>query len=134
MPTHASPGGCSSDHLVDHQHLFAEEQDGVKRGNCVSGVVRNALARNLRYHGGNAAHEYSTFLGSLYLAINNNSVTGFLVEQTVISYILQNGVPGRNLGKSIIFRGVFPEILVATRTILYCPFAYNFRAIDCTLS
>jgi len=65
--------------------------------------------------------------------ISNEAVTGFFIEENLLSTISLTGQEiGRNISKPMhteMFRG-YPTFVITEEPILYCPIRFNFRAID----
>ncbi|KAF8537366.1 hypothetical protein BDD12DRAFT_847117 [Trichophaea hybrida] len=74
------------------------------------------------------------FLSALDDNIDNPSITGFFIEQAVLSYI---GSQGLNISKGIcspmetvMFAGNYPRYNMQRKLALYCPLKFNLQAID----
>ncbi len=98
------------------------------------GVARDAAARMLRHFGKINSGE-NQFLQSLNDYIHNPSVTGFFIEQAVLSSIANNGLQLNDINKpmnTVMFSDYPPYGKQENKndTILYCPLAFNFGAID----
>jgi hypothetical protein len=119
--------------LVDHQFFYDEFKNGGLVGNYTCGIARNAVAVALRTK---LVHFADTdFLTSLPNYIDNPSVTGFMIEQAVLSSIQTRGLAiGRNVYKSmelVMFDGSFPNFRIDRQNpVLYCPRQYNFQGVD----
>ena len=78
--------------LIDHRYFYEEFDTAhemyVAHYSC--GVARHAVAVELRANNVDFADD--EFLTSLPEYINNPSVTGFLIEQAIISWIAKNGL------------------------------------------
>jgi hypothetical protein len=120
--------------LVDHRYFYNEQTQEGNVGNYTCGVVRNAVAMELRANGWNFAD--TDFLRSLPDYINNPCVAGFMIEQAVLSSIGSHGLAiGTSINKPmqvVMFEDKFPDFLTnkTDRPVLYCPRQFNFRGID----
>ena len=121
-------------HVVDHRYFFATQSGDAEIGPDTCGIAREAVARALRLYGRNTSGDYQFLLRALTTFTNSPSVTGFLIEQTVLSSI---GARGLDIGEEISspmetigFRGEFPEIEPDIKLALYCPLRSNFPGID----
>ena len=120
--------------LVDHRFFYDEYTNNTFVANYTCGLARNAVAAVLREGGEHFVD--MDFLKSIYDNINNPSVSGFIIEQAILSSIGSNGLAIRDCINQpmtvVIFEAEFPEFridLTDTR-VLYCPKKFNFRAID----
>ena len=121
--------------VVDHRYFFATRApSGARIGAYTCGVAREALARGLRRYGRNALGDFYFLLRALPMFADNPSVTGFLIEQAVLSSIGNKGLDiseGINSPmETVMFGGDFPEIHTRKPLTLYCPLQCNLRAID----
>ena len=122
--------------LVDHRYFYQDykKELGAYVGNYTCGLARNAVATELRVQGVNFAD--IDFLSSLPDYIHNPSITGFMIEQAVLSSIKSHGLDiGAGINhpmKLVMFEGNFPrfETKVRKQPVLYCPQQFNFRGID----
>lgn len=121
-------------HVVDHRYFFATQSGSAEIGSYTCGIAREAVARALRLYGRNTSVDYQFLLRALTTFANNPSVTGFLIEQAVLSSI---GARGLDIGEeisspmeTIVFHGEFPEIKPDIKLALYCPLRPDFPAID----
>jgi hypothetical protein len=73
--------------LVDHRYFY--EEGGIGKYAC--GVARIAAARQLRYYGVSRFGD-ARCLSALNHYISNPSVTGFILEQAVLSSITSRGL------------------------------------------
>ena len=122
-------------HLIDHRYFYDEidPKTGKIVGHYTCGICRNAVtgtlfANKLRF-------EDTDFMLSLPNFINNPSVTGFMLELSVLQSIAQEGLRfERTLAKSMTmtpFVGDFPSFDTTTNErVLYTPRTFNFRCID----
>lgn len=122
--------------LVDHRFFFDKvmEKDGPVVLNYTCGLARNAVAREL--HGNKVNLSDIDFWRPLRDHINNPCVTGFIIEQVIISRISFSGlnIAGKGLDKSmpvVLFSGTFPDFQTGiTEPLLYCPQKFNYPNID----
>ena len=79
-------------YIVDHRYSY-DEFDPTRAifvAHYTCGLARNAVAAELRAN--NVDFADKGFLNSLPKYINNPSMTGFMIEQAVISWIAHNGL------------------------------------------
>jgi hypothetical protein len=132
------PGSVAWPEFIDHRYFYSEFKSssfGVgDYGNYTCGLVRDAVAGKLRAKEVDFAD--TDFLKSLPDYINNPSVTGFMIEQAVLSSIVSNGLAiGGGIGKPmrlIMFKDDIPQFRtdITDQPVLYCPRKFNFRNID----
>lgn len=107
--------------LIDYRYLYVEDRTGI--GHYVYGIAREAAARELRKFRMDRFGD-TDFLHSLDHYIHNPSVTGFFIEQDVLSTIahssLDIGIDIYKIIKTIIFKGNFPLSKGQTSLIFYC--------------
>jgi len=116
--------------LIDHRYFYHLD-NGSGQHTC--GLVRDAVAEQLLEWNLNFAD--TDFLNSLAEYIDNQSVTGFLIEYAVLSSIQSNGLAiFADLKTSMevkLFNGVSDiNMDIVDRPVLYRPRKYNFKAID----
>src|SRR5436305_15045888 len=99
------------------------------------GIARNAVATELLANKVNLSDR--DFWSTLPDHINNPCITGFIIEQAILSRISFSGlnIAGKDMNtpKSVVlFSGNFPRFRtdITGETILYCPQKFNHRAID----
>jgi hypothetical protein len=116
--------------LVDHRYFY--EEGGF--GTYACGIARIAAARQLRYYGVSRFGD-GGYLSALNQYINNPSVTGFFLEQAVLSSITSRGLDiSREISgpmKAIMFPGKvtrFDEN--QSGPVLYWPLQFNYPAVD----
>jgi hypothetical protein len=114
--------------LVDHRYFF--ERNG--HGNTTCGLVRNAVTDELLLHENFAD---TNFLLSLPHFIDNEAITGCMMEYAVLSSIQSKGLNiGEAIGTSMELRTLEgpPEFEKAPedKPVLYRPRKFNFKAID----
>ena len=118
--------------LIDNRFFFARAPDWI--GEYACGIAREAASRQLRVYKMDKFGD-TDFLISLNDYITNPSVTGFFIEQAVLSSIAANGLEiSEQISKrmnTVMFKGDIPDF---NRTegdpVLYCPIDFNYRAID----
>ena len=115
--------------LIDHRYFY---QLG-KRGSYSCDIARNAAAQQLDLFKADFAD--SNFLISLLYYIDNPSVTGFMIEQAVLSSIGSTGLAiNAQIGESMDVRPLMKEPNFATnvteKPVLYRPIEFNYKAID----
>ena len=122
--------------LVDHRYFYDEfdpKQKGFV-GKYTCGLSRNAVAASLLTNKVNFANK--DFLRSLPDYINNPSVSGFIIEQAVLSSIATSGLdikkPEINRPMNVVsLQGRRPNFHTETKKpVLYIPQVFNFRGID----
>src|SRR5438270_6723922 len=132
-----SPSSMDISKLVDHRYFFDEfnEDERANIGNYTCGLVRNAVVTELHEKKVNLSD--NDFWNSLLNHINNPSITGFIIEQAILSRISFSGlnIAGRGINTSmsvVLFSGSFPDFQTGTtgKSILYCPHKFNYRGID----
>src|SRR5438270_8118859 len=132
-----SPSSKMIPELVDHRYFFDEfnEDRRVNVANYTCGLVRNAVATELHEKKVNLSD--NDFWNSLLNHINNPCITGFIIEQAILSRISFSGlnIAGRDINTSmsvVLFSGSFPDFQTGTtgKSILYCPHKFNYRGID----
>ena len=116
--------------LVDHQYFY--EEGGFGKYAC--GVARIAAAKQLRYYGVSRFGDAGC-LSALNHYISNPSVTGFILEQAVLSSITSRGLDiSREISgpmKAIMFLGnvtIFDEN--ESGPALYWLMQFNYPAVD----
>ena len=116
--------------LVDHRYFY--EEGGIGKYAC--GVARIAAARQLRYYGVSRFGDAGC-LSALNHYISNPSVTGFILEQAVLSSITSRGLDiSREISgpmKAIMFPGnvtIFDEN--ESGPALSWPRQFNYPAVD----
>jgi hypothetical protein len=118
---------------IDHRYSYVKE-DGTAAYAC--GIAREAAARRLR------EHNMTTFasldsLDRLEKYINNPSITGFFIEQAVLSSIVTNGLETMGVNTQVrqeMFVNDYPIFNKSRRGwTLYCPLRFNYPAIDAIL-
>ncbi|KAG0128866.1 hypothetical protein HOY82DRAFT_621391 [Tuber indicum] len=121
--------------LIDHRYFYEWCPTAATRhevGAYACGVARDAVVKKLRKYGKNKFGD-ADFLKALDEYINNEAVTGFFIEENLLSTISLNGLEiGRDISKPMdtqMFRG-YPTFTITKQPILYCPIQFNFRAID----
>ena len=123
--------------LVDHRYFYAEcpphSQTHLKVGKHACGIARDAAARQLRlFRMGNFGD--TDFLKALNDYIDNPSVTGFFIEQAVLSSIASRGLDiSKDISTpmdTVMFAGNFPTLEKKSNPVLYCPLKFNYRGID----
>ena len=118
------------DELVDHRYFY---QDSKRVGNYTCGIARETAARMLRYFRMNDFGN-TNFLQALDHYINNPSVTGFFIEQAVLSCIANRGLDlSKELRKpitTVMFLGDYSIYNLRSDLTLYCPLSFNLRGID----
>ncbi|KAG0127522.1 hypothetical protein HOY82DRAFT_625038 [Tuber indicum] len=101
-------------------------------GAYACGIARDAAVKQLWKYGKNKFGD-ADFLKALDEYINNEAVTGFFIEENLLSTISLSGLEiGRNISKPMdtqMFRE-YPTFAITEQPILYCPMQFNFRAID----
>lgn len=126
--------------LVDHRFFFDEfnEKKRVHVANYTCGLARNAVATQLHVEKVNLSN--SNFWGSLLNHINNPCITGFIIEQAILSRISFDGlnVAGKDINtpmSMVSFSGSFPYFRtdITEQPILYCPRKFNYRGIDAVI-
>jgi hypothetical protein len=121
--------------LVDHRYFYDkfDREHGAYMGHYTCGLSRDTVAKMLlASHVRFADHD---FLLSLPDYINNPSVSGFMIEQAVLSSIALNGLditPETNRPMEVnLFSGGFPDLYPETQNpVLHLPQVSNFAAID----
>ena len=118
------------DKLIDYRYFYV--QDDVGKYAC--GIAREAAARQLRCFGIDKFGD-KNFLIALDDYIGNPSVTGFFIEQAVLSSIASRGL---NVSKEI--SGPMTIVMFAEKypifdkdiseAVLYCPLKFNYGGID----
>src|SRR5947207_1754149 len=109
--------------IYDHRHFYI----AASRGHCVSGLVRNAMARFLREYNSGMFLKQHWFIS--LLDTKNPSMQGFIVEQLILSTISLKGFNGYKPSKTISYSDS-PKIEWECQEALYLPLSFNFRAID----
>jgi hypothetical protein len=121
--------------LVDHRYFYdkfdPELSDYVGYYTC--GLSRDTVAKMLL--ASHVCFAGSDFLQSLPNYINNPSVSGFMIEQAVLSSIALNGLritPETNHPMEVnLFSGRLPRLRPETENpVLHLPILSNFAAID----
>jgi hypothetical protein len=117
--------------LADHRYFYTIGRVG--RYAC--GIAREAAARRLRLYG-----QTPVPIGDLSVAleqyIDNPSVTGFMVEQAVLSWISTNGLASVDINldgrmKPVAFENSTLDFSPQEQEpILYWPRSFNFCGID----
>ena len=122
--------------LVDHRYFYDENDPklGQYVGYYTCGLAAKAIGTMLLATS-NLRFADRDFLKSLPEYINNPSVTGFMIEQAVLSSIALNGLNIRqetNRSMEVkLFKG--PTVRLDPNTenpVLYIPTAFNFKGID----
>ena len=116
--------------LVDHRYFYT--LGGV--GKYAYGIAREAAGRQLRKFGMTKFGDILFWL-ALDDYIDNPSVTGFFIEQAVLSSIASHGLDiAENISGPInivIFAGKFPQFDRHTHgAVLYCPLKFNYGSIN----
>jgi len=114
---------------IDHRYFFSK--DGKAQYAC--GIAREAAARQLRDH---KMTEFANLdsLNVLKEHIRNPSVTGFFIEQAVLSSIVARGLAVMNINQHVrqeMFVDDYPTFNKSLENwVLYCPMQFNYPAID----
>jgi hypothetical protein len=118
--------------LIDNRYFFAKAPSWIGEYTC--GIAREAAAKQLRRY---KADKFSDtgFLMALNNYISNSSVTGFFIEQAVLSSIASRGLEiSEQISKkmdTVMFSGDIPRF---NRTegdpVLYYPMGFNYPGID----
>jgi hypothetical protein len=123
--------------LVDHRYFFDEfdEDKRVYTACSACGVARDAVAMELLADKVNLSD--NDFWWSLPDHINNPCITGFIIEQAILSRISFSGlnIAGKDINTSmsvVIFSSSFPGFRtdITEQPILYCPEKFNYPDID----
>ncbi|PWW76378.1 hypothetical protein C7212DRAFT_343574 [Tuber magnatum] len=121
--------------LIDHWYFYEWCPTSATRhevGAYACGIARDAVVKQLHEYGKNKFGD-ADFLKALDEYIDNEAVTGFFIEENLLSTISLSGLEiGRNISKPMdmqIFRG-YPTFTITEQPILYCPMQFNFHAID----
>ena len=130
------PSSKEISNLVDHRYFYDEFDPKLKCpvGNYTCGLSRNAVAASLLTNKVNFANR--DFLESLPDYISNPCVSGFIIEQAVLSSIATSGLdikkPEINRSMNVVsFQGRRPNFHTETKKpVLYIPQVFNFRGID----
>ena len=122
----------TSSDLIDNRYFFAKAPGGV--GEYACGIAREAAARQLRRYKMDKFGD-TDFLAALNDYISNPSITGFFIEQAVLSSIASRGLEiSEQISKrmdTVMFSGDIPEFNTTKGDpVLYCPIDFNFRGID----
>jgi hypothetical protein len=117
-------------HLIDNRYFYAKSPDFVGRYAC--GIAREAAARQLRRYKVDKFGD-TDFLMALNAYIDNPSVTGFFIEQAILSSIASRGLQiSQDLSKkmdTVVFSGSIPKFnTTKSDPVLYCPI--NYRGVD----
>jgi hypothetical protein len=118
--------------LIDNRYFHAEASGWVGKYSC--GIAREAAARQLRQY---KADEFGDidFLMALNGYTDNPSVTGFFIEQAILSSIASRGLEiSEEVSKkmdTVMFSGVAPNFnTTKSDPVLYCPIDFDYRGID----
>jgi hypothetical protein len=122
--------------LVDHRYFY-DTYDSSREaflGYYTCGLAAKAIGTTLLATS-NMRFADTAFLASLPKFINNPSVSGFMIEQAVLSSIALNGLSIRNETNCLMEVKVFDGPTVKfdpgiKKPILYIPFSFNFKGID----
>jgi hypothetical protein len=117
---------------IDHRYFYVE--NGVAKYAC--GIAREAAAKLLRERNVTAfASDIS--LKELVKFIRNPSITGFFIEQAVLSSIVTNGLAVKGVlphAEQKMFNDAYPKFDTSTEDwVLYCPLRFNYPAVDAIL-
>lgn len=117
--------------LIDNRYFYSETDS---TGKYACGIAREAAARQLRRYKMDKFGD-TDFLTALNDYIGNPSVTGFFIEQAVLSSIALRGLEiAGQISKrmdTVIFDGIIPNFhMTEGDPVLYCPINYNYRGID----
>ena len=110
-------------YLIDHRFFYSEFVPNDV-GNYTCGFIRNVVVSELRMNGADFAD--TDFLTSSPDYIDNPCVTGFMIEQAILSSIVSNGLAiGESIGRPmmlVMFNDEFPKFRtdVADQPVLYC--------------
>jgi hypothetical protein len=117
--------------LIDNRYFFAKAPSWVGEYTC--GIAREAAAKQLRRYKADKFGDIG-FLMALNNYISNSSVTGFFIEQAVLSSIASRGLEiSEQISKkmdTVMFSGDIPRF---NRTegdlVLYYPMGFNYPGI-----
>jgi hypothetical protein len=122
--------------LVDHRYFYDEYDPKLEShvGHSTCGLSRKAVGTML-LASSNLRFTDKDFLKSLPEYIKNPSVTGFMIEQAVLSSNALNGLnisPETNRSMVVrLFKGQTANLDPDTEDpVLYLPHAFNFKGID----
>jgi hypothetical protein len=118
--------------LIDNRYFYSEAPDLIGKYTC--GIAREAAVRQLRRFKVDKFGN-TDFLTALNDYIDNPSVTGFFIEQAILSSIVSRGlnIQGEIYKKmdTVMFSGSFPKFdKTEGAPVLYCPINFNYRGID----
>ncbi|MCO5572260.1 hypothetical protein L7F22_026013 [Adiantum nelumboides] len=124
----------------DCRYLYFDFPSGT--GRCVCGVYRDLIAQTLQMHCKSviSQRQWQTVISREVDKQNPNpSVLGFMIEQEMISEILQNGVPlyGKKIMKctsiSYFESGQEKHLPIQEGCVLYVPHAFNYGRVDAVI-
>jgi hypothetical protein len=118
--------------LIDNRYFYSETPDSI--GKYVCGIAREAAARQLRRYKVDKFGDID-FLTALNDYIDNPSVTGFFIEQAILSSIASRGLEiSKQISKgmdTIMFNGSVPNLKKTEGDpVLYCLISFNYSGID----
>ncbi|KAK2791956.1 hypothetical protein FQN51_001970 [Onygenales sp. PD_10] len=112
---------------VDHRFFFEENE----QGRCVSGIVREAVTKELALLGTSlfSIDDCTAAMGQL---IDDPILVGFFLKQAMILSICQSGIHDLNISGELpqITFEQFPTYNLTHKTALYVPKAFNFPEFD----
>lgn len=120
--------------LVDHRYFYDDYDPEYKKlvGNYTCGICRNAAALTLLENKMRFDRELMQLLPNY---VSNPCVTGFIIEQAILSSIVLEGLnitPELNRPMEVaFFQADFPSFNTTTNgPVLYIPKVFNYRNID----